>query len=159
MQYQLFINSIINRKCGNVRPFSPVFNASDLKVVKDKVLKGAVPDPEFERMYEAFVEVSKLMKFAYDDLYAKQNQVLEEMKTPAFDVYSHLIAIANHNYGFIYEKLNSLLENKKGSIQLFSVLSAAKIESIDKKVGLLHLDGALEGQIDSLTMLRNGINY
>ena len=40
-----------------------------------------------------------------------------------------------------------------------NVLSAAKLQSVDSEIGELPLDGALEFQIDMLSMLINYVRY
>lgn len=159
MQYKEFINRIINSKCANVKPFSGRFNAADFELLKEKVLKGGKHEEGFDELYEAFVRVSKMMNAAYNELYAEQRDIISEMKTPAFDVISHLVAVVNCNFCGIFAFLNAKLAERANSIQRFSVLSAAKVQSVDSKVGELPLDGALEFQIDMLSMLINYVRY
>lgn len=95
MQYKEFINLIINSKCANVKPFSGRFNAADFELLNEKVQKDGKHEEGFDELYEAFVRVSKMMNAAYNELYAEQREIISEMKTPAFDVISHLVAVVN----------------------------------------------------------------
>ena len=159
MQYKEFINQVINSKCANVKPFSGRFNAADLELLKEKVQKDGKHEDDFEELYEAFVCVSKMMNAAYNKLYAEQREIIFEMKTPAFDIISHLVALVNCNFCGVFAFLNAKLAERANSIQRFSVLSAAKVQSVDSEVGELPLDGALEFQIDMLSMLINYVRY
>lgn len=159
MQYKEFINLIINSKCANVKPFSGRFNAADFELLKEKVQKDGKHEDDFEELYEAFVRVSKMMNAAYNKLYAEQREIIFEMKTPAFDIISHLVALVNCNFCGVFAFLNAKLAERANSIQRFSVLSAAKVQSVDSEVGELPLDGALEFQIDMLSMLINYVRY
>ena len=159
MQYKEFINLIINSKCANVKPFSGRFNAADFELLKEKVQKDGKHEDDFDELYEAFVCVSKMMNAAYNELYAEQREVIYEMKTPAFDIISHLVALVNCNFCGVFAFLNAKLAERANSIQRFSVLSATKVQSVDREVGELPLDGALEFQIDMLSMLINYVRY
>ena len=159
MQYKEFINLIINSKCANVKPFSGRFSAADLELLKEKVQKGGKHEEGFDELYEVFVRVSKMMNDAYNQLYAEQRGIIYEMKTPAFDIISHLVALVNCNFCGVFTFLNAKLAERANSIQRFSVLSATKVQSVDSEVGELPLDGALEFQIDMLSMLINYVRY
>lgn len=126
MQYTEFINLIINSKCANVKPFSGRFNAADFELLKEKVQKDGKHEDDFDELYEAFVFVSKMMNAAYNKLYAEQREIIYEMKTPAFDIISHLVALVNCNFCGVFAFLNAKLAERANSIQRFSVLSAAK---------------------------------
>lgn len=159
MQYKEFINQVINSKCANVKPFSEKLNAADFELLKGKVQKGGKHEDDFDELYEAFVCVSKMMNAAYNELYAEQREIIYEMKTPAFDIISHLVALVNCNFCGVFAFLNAKLAERANGIQRFSVLSASKVQSVDSEVGELPLDGALEFQIDMLSILINYIRY
>lgn len=158
-QYERFINIIVNSKDKRVKPFSPSFDDSILKHIKNKVIKEESLNRDFEHLYDNFVSVSKIMNRIYNDVFATIKEIVVYTGTPAFDLISHLVALVNCNYYSIAKKLNQQLPDNKGKVQPYYVLAAAKLESLDKEVGLLPIDSSLEMEIDILSMLINYIRY
>lgn len=159
MQYETFIDRIVNSADKRLKPFSPDFDASFLDIVRKKALKGEPAEEKFDAFYNNFVTVSKKMNIVYNDVYTAQQKIIEDIRTPAFDIISHLVAFVNYNCCIIVQKFRQLLTEKNGTVQSYCMLFAAKLESNDKGVGLLPIDTSLEMQIDVLSMLINYIRY